>query len=238
VSHQRPVIGITTYSRSEAGEFTLPGSYVDAVQQAGGSPVLLPPNQPDPARLLEVLDGLVFAGGGDIDPELYGGNHHHTVYLVDEERDGFELALARQALMQEIPTLGICRGMQVLSVASGADLITHVPEVYGTQVAHRLDNPRRPIPHAVQVQTESRLAGILGATEITVVSWHHQAVKTVPDCWQVVAHASDGLVEALEHRHHPWMVAVQWHPELSPEEVVHQRLFKSLIRAAGEGDRG
>jgi putative glutamine amidotransferase len=232
-SQKRPVIGITTYSRSEAGEFTLPGAYVDAVELVGGVPILLPPNQPEPARILDIVDGLVFAGGGDIDPEVYGGAHHHTIYLVDAERDEFELELARQALQTTIPVLGICRGMQILSVATGATLVTHVPETYGDQIAHRLDHPRRPIAHPVQVQTGSRLADMVGSPEINVVSWHHQAVQTIPDCWQVVAHAADGLVEALEHRFHPWILAVQWHPELSPEDPQQQRLFQALVEAAG-----
>jgi putative glutamine amidotransferase len=229
---QLPVIGITTYSRSEAGEFYLPGAYVDAVQLAGGVPVLLPPNQPAPKRILDVVDGLIFSGGGDIDPELYGGAHHPTIYLVDAERDSFERELAEQALLKSVPTLGICRGMQMLSVITGATLVTHVPEVYGETVAHRLDHPRRPISHDVQIKPESRLAQMLGETDISVVSWHHQAVKAIPDCWQIAACAADGLVEALEHRQHPWMIAVQWHPELSPEDPVHQRLFQALVKAA------
>lgn len=230
----KPIIGITTYSRSEAGEFTLPGAYVDAIQLAGGIPILLPPNQPDPQRILDIVDGIVFAGGGDIDPERYGGSHHSTIYLVDAERDDFELALAQMILKTQIPALGICRGMQVLSVASGAELIPHVPEVYGETIAHRLDHPRRPIPHPVQAQPNSRLAEILQAIEFEVVSWHHQAVKTVPLGWTPAAHAIDGLIEALEHQQHPWLVAVQWHPELSPESPVHQRLFQALITAASQ----
>jgi putative glutamine amidotransferase len=227
-----PLIGITTYSRSEAGEFTLPGAYVDAVQLAGGCPVLLPPIQADPAPILAALDGLIFAGGGDIDPQVYGGEHHHTIYLVDEERDTFELALAQQVLRSSIPTLGICRGMQLLSVASGASLIPHVPDVYGDTITHRLDHPRRPTEHPTQIQSNSRLATLLDTTNITVVSWHHQAVKTVPEGWNSAAHAADGLVEAVEHATHPWLFGVQWHPELSPADPAHQRLFQGLMQAA------
>ncbi len=235
LSEQRlPVIGITTYSRNEAGEFYLPGAYIDAVQLAGGVPILLPPNQPAPAQLLAIVDGLIFSGGGDIDPQHYNGEHHPSIYLVDAERDEFELALAKAAIASQIPTLGICRGMQILSVASGTNLITHVPDVYGETVTHRLDHPRRQIAHDVQVQPHGRLASILGETDITVVSWHHQAIKAVPNDWVAIAHAKDGLIEALEHQHHPWMVAVQWHPELSPEDPTHQRLFQALVEAAGE----
>lgn len=229
-----PVIGITTYSRNEAGEFYLPGAYIDAVQQAGGIPILLPPNQSAPAQLLGILDGLIFSGGGDLDPRRYGGEHHPSIYLVDPDRDEFELALAKAALADQIPVLGICRGLQVLSVASGAALITHVPDVYGETIAHRLDHPRRPIAHEVELQPHSRLATLLGESNITVVSWHHQAIKTIPNGWTIVAQAADGLPEALEYTDHPWMVAVQWHPELSPNEPVHQRLFQALVKAAGQ----
>jgi putative glutamine amidotransferase len=236
LSEPLPVIGITTYSRNEAGEFYLPGAYIDAVQLAGGMPILLPPNQPAPEQLFGFLDGLIFSGGGDLDPQLYGGDHHSSIYLVDPDRDAFELTLAKVALTATIPVLGICRGMQVLSVASGADLITHVPDVYGDTIAHRLDHPRRPIAHAVQITPNSRLANMLGQINIAVVSWHHQAIKTIPPGWAIVAQAQDGLPEALEFTSHPWMFGVQWHPELSPDEPVHQRLFQALIKAVALKD--
>jgi putative glutamine amidotransferase len=234
VSQQRsPIIGITTYSRNEAGEFNLPGAYVDAVQLSGGVPLLIPPNQTDPTPLLDVLDGVIFSGGGDIDPSHYGGEHHPTIYLVDGDRDEFELKLAKQLLSAEIPVLGICRGMQVLNVATGGTLITHVPDVFGEHVTHRFDHPRRPTQHDVQIAPDSRLATILG-TESTVVSWHHQAVKTIDPNWQVMAQAEDGLVEAMEFKAHPWMMAVQWHPEMSPLDSEQIRLFKALVEAASD----
>lgn len=227
-----PILGITTYGRNSAGDLTLPATYAEAVRQAGALPVLLPPGQADPAALLERLDGLILAGGGDIDPQHYGGTQHPTLYNIDCDRDAFELALARYALSLNLPLLGICRGMQILSIATGATLIPHVPEVYGEQVRHRLDQPRRPVEHSVCIHPDSRLAQIAGATEAIVSSWHHQAVQQVPHCWQAVAHAADGLIEALEHRHHPWLMAVQWHPELSPDSPAQQRLFGALVAAA------
>ncbi len=227
-----PIIGITTYARNEAGEISLPGHYLDAVEAAGGIPILLPPHQTQVDRLLSVMDGLILAGGGDIDPNVYGGVHHPSIYLVDGDRDQFELTLATAALSAKLPTLGICRGMQILSVASGATLIPHVPEVYGDAIAHRLDHPRRPTPHPVQLEVGSRLARIMDTSEAIVESWHHQAVSAIPPGWQAAAYAADGLVEALERVDHPWMLAVQWHPELSPHHPAHQRIFQALVKAA------
>jgi len=227
-----PIIGITTYARNEAGEISLPGHYLDAVESAGGIPILLPPHQTQIDRILEIVDGLIFAGGGDIDPSIYGGEHHPSIYLVDGDRDHFELTLAKATLSTSIPTLGICRGMQILSVASGASLIPHVPDMYGDAIAHRLDHPRRPTPHPVTIEANSRLATIMQDTEVMVESWHHQAVQSIPSGWAPAAYAADGLVEALERLDHPWMMAVQWHPELSPNHLAHQRIFQALIEAA------
>lgn len=159
--------------------------------------------------------------------------------MVDAERDGFELTLAQQALRTNLPILAICRGMQLFNIATGGNLVLHVPEVYSTTIPHRLDHPRRPIEHDTYLVADSRLTSILGATTVKVVSWHHQAVHQVVDTdWQVVAQAADGLVEAMEHRHHPWLVAVQWHPELSPWESVHSRLFQALVKAAATRNSG
>jgi len=230
-----PIIGITTYARNQAGEVSLPGHYLDAVEAAGGLPILLPPHQTRPDRLLDLVDGLIFAGGGDIDPRWYGGEDHPSIYLVDRDRDEFELTLARAALASSVPTLGICRGLQMLSVASGGQLILHVPEVYGAAIAHRLDHPRRPTPHPVGLEPTSRLATIMEVSQVTVESWHHQAVQAVPPGWQPAAYAADGLIEALEHREHPWMIAVQWHPELSPHDPAHQRIFQALVQQAIAG---
>ncbi|OLP18010.1 peptidase C26 [Leptolyngbya sp. 'hensonii'] len=229
-----PIIGITTFSGNEVREFTLPGTYIDAVRGAGGVPVLLPPGEGEIQHLLGVVDGLIFSGGGDIDPTRYGGEHHPMVYLVNPERDDFELALAKAALQAHVPVLGICRGSQILTIASGGTLVAHVPDLYSTTVGHRHEHPSRPIEHEVALEPDSRLAKILGETKVMVVSWHHQAVQQVPADWQVVARARDGVVEAMEHQSHPWAIAVQWHPEMSAPESVHPQLFQALIQAASQ----
>jgi putative glutamine amidotransferase len=139
---KHPIIGITTYSRSPAGEYCLNGSYIDAVQVAGGIPILLPPNQLNPASIFDAVDGLIFSGGGDINPELYGGCIEETVYAIDTERDNFELGLAKLAFKADIPVLGICRGMQILNVASGGSLVIHVPDAYGMRLLTDREFPR------------------------------------------------------------------------------------------------
>jgi len=226
-----PIIGITTYGRQQTGQFCLMGTHVDAVRLAGGIAILLPPGESNLAAILELVDGLVFSGGGDIDPATYKGSPHPEIYLVDPERDSFELGLARAALKAGTPMLGICRGLEILIVASGGTLIPHLPDTYGTTVTHRADLSH-PIEHSVDVDPKSKLATILGETKPIVVSWHHQAVGTITPEWKVTASAADGVIEALEHQHHPWAIALQWHPELSLNHPVQQSIFQALVAVA------
>ncbi|WP_199348372.1 gamma-glutamyl-gamma-aminobutyrate hydrolase family protein [Microcoleus sp. FACHB-SPT15] len=228
-----PIIGITAYKQQETGNFYAPVGYVNAVRRAGGVPILLPPGEPDPAVLMEAVDGLVFTGGGDLDPVTYNGAPHPKVYGVDSERDASELALAKLALMADKPVLGICRGLEVLMVASGGDLVQHVPDEFGETILHRQEL-LIPAEHRVHILPDSQLASMIGTTEISVVSWHHQAVRTAPLGWRVVAKAPDGVIEALEHEDHPWGFALQWHPELSPADPLHLRIFEAFIVAAHE----
>lgn len=229
-----PLIGITTSGKLLTGSFCLTGSYVEGVRAAGGIPILLPPGEPAEATfILKQVDGLIFSGGGDIDPSIYNGVRHPTIYNVDAERDRSEILLAQLALQSDIPILGICRGLEVLVVASGGSLIPHLPDEYGEAVFHRAEQ-LRPIEHSVQMTPGSRLATIMGVTEATVVSWHHQAASTVSPEWQVTARTADGVIEAVEHQHHPWALALQWHPELSVNERSQQRIFRALIAAASD----
>ena len=227
-----PLIGLTTYHRNDDHKFDLPAEYVDAVRRAGGIPVLLPPGESRWEDLLQRLDAVVLTGGGDLSPEAYGGHDHPTLYMVDDERDASELALARRAVADGLPTLGICRGTQVLNVAMGGTLVEHLPDVVGEDVAHRAP-PRDPIHHSVSVEQGSRLADAVGELEFDCASWHHQSLKDVAPGLEVVAHAPDGTIEAVELPSHPWLLAVQWHPELTAaEDPIQQRLFEALTEAA------
>ncbi len=227
-----PLIGITTYGRAPDNRYSLPAAYVSAVQRAGGQPVLIPPGSDQPARYLDSLNGLILAGGGDIDPVHYGGARHATLYGIDLERDRLELVLAREVLRRRCPTLGVCRGMQVLNVALGGTLIEHLPDEVGEDILHRA-LPRDPTPHTVRIEAGSKLAAISGVTEVKPMSWHHQGIRKLAGCLRAVARAPDGTIEAVELPGQPWLVAVQWHPELSAhEDPTQQRLFDALVTAA------
>lgn len=225
------VIGITTFAQNEHGHYHLASACVEAVRLAGGLPVLLPPDEPDPAAILEFVDGLIFSGGGDLDPATYNGSGNSTISMVDPKRDAFELTLARLALNTDIPVLGICRGLGVLNVASGGSMVTHIPDEFGKIVAHTGEHTQT-VEHFVRIEPHSHLAKVVESTEVTVVSGHHQAVRTVPLGWRVAAYALDGVIEALEHEHHPWAIALQWHPELAIDDRLQQRIFHALVAAA------
>lgn len=127
---------------------------------------------------------------------------------MNQLRDAFELKLARLALKTDIPVLGICRGIGVLSVANGGNLVSHIPDEFGGLVAHT-GGTAQSVKHQVRIEPESRLVSVMGTSEITVVSLHHQAVSSIPLGWRVVAHACDQVIEAIEHEHHPWAIALQ-----------------------------
>lgn len=226
------VIGISSYARDgDPPAFSLPCGYVDGVRAAGATPLLLPPGEPEPGRLLDLIDGLILAGGGDIAPVAYGGEPHETIYSVSEERDQFEFGLARAALARrDVPLLCICRGMQVLNVVCGGTLHAHVPDRFGEHVAHRLP-PRLTSRHSVRVEPASRLATLLGGADIEACSWHHQAIDRIGTALQPVAWAEDGVIEAVEHTAHPWCVGVQWHPEMQLDEAPQRGLFHALVTA-------
>lgn len=234
---RRPRIGITTYHRSGEDRlaFSLPSAYVDAVRVADGIPLLLPPGEDRPEELLEGLDGVVFGGGGDLDPSLFGGEVHGSNYFVDAERDAFELTLLAAALERRLPTLAICRGLQVVNVLRGGGLHAHLPDVVGEEIDHR-ESQQRHTHHAVRLAPDSRLAKVYAAESFFVASWHHQAVDRIGRGLRAVAWAEDGTVEALEDPSAPWLLAVQWHPELELEpDSPDRRLLGAFIEMARGG---
>jgi putative glutamine amidotransferase len=229
---RHPLIALTTYGRNADNRYTLPAEYLEAVRRAGGVPVLIAPGEPHLDRVLDLVDALILTGGGDIEPSRYDGKGHHTNYAVDRERDTLELELARRVIASGMPTLGICRGAQILNVVQGGRLIEHIPDEVGESVLHRAP-PREPIMHGIRLRPGTRLAEILGRDEFDAMSWHHQALRGAAAGFDAVAHAPDGTIEAIEMPTHPWLIAVQWHPELSAaSDPLQQKLFDAIVEKA------
>jgi len=232
---ENPLIGLTTYGRGADNRYTLPAEYLDAVRRAGGVPVMIAPGEARLEVILGMIDGLILSGGGDIDPSRYDGKRHETNYAIDQERDAHELELGRRVIASGTPTLGICRGAQILNVAQGGKLIEHIPDEVGGKVLHRAP-PREPVTHNVKLKAGSRVAGIFGRDEFDVTSWHHQALRGAASGFDAVAHAPDGTIEAIEMASHRWLIAVQWHPELSAAaDPLQQKLFDAIVAEARRG---
>ena len=225
----RPIIGITTYVEPaswgvwhDLPTTLIPHAYTEAVTQAGGRAVLLPPDDLD-ADVLRVLDGLVLGGGPDLDPALYGAERE-PLTDIRPERDAAEMLLARAALTRDLPVLGVCRGMQLLTVAAGGTLHQHLPDVLG-------HDRHRPAPGVYGEQEarftpDSRIAGLMG-DDTRVHCFHHQGIAD-PGTLTVTGRAQDGLAEAVEDPAHRFVLGVQWHPEVTRDK----RLFGALVAAA------
>jgi putative glutamine amidotransferase len=237
-----PVIGITGRADQSVHPPNRPlvasvQTYVRAVELGGGAPVVIPPHMEETKNhaIFEHLDGLILSGGGDVLPALYGEEDSGLLWLVDEQRDHTELALARWALSEELPLLAICRGIQVLNVAAGGTLVQDIPTQVPDALTHSTvaGRPMATVAHTVEVAAGSQLATLLGAGELGVNSAHHQAVKAVGAGLVVIARAPDGIIEGLESPTHPFCIGVQWHPEAMVEShPVMRRLFEGLADAA------
>ena len=207
--------------------------YPDAVLRAGGVPVVIPPvgGPGDLARLVERVDGLLLTGGDDFDTERLGlGPTHPAAVRTPTGKQDFDLELARAALDAGLPVLGICYGMQLLVLAEGGALYQHLPEDRPGCQEHAGG-----AVHPVHLEPDTKLARLLGVESLPVVSRHHQALSNTGPLWSVSARDGEGLIEAVERPDHPFAIGVQWHPELSEEGSLHDRLFRGLVGAAGVG---
>ena len=227
-----PLIGLTSYGKKKENKYNLPAEYVESVRRAGGIPVLLAPGETNIKSLCSRLDGIILTGGGDIHQDHYNGHAHSLIYNVDEQRDETEFKITEVILERNIPTLAICRGMQILNTFFGGTLYEHLPETFGEEDLHRLP-PRKTAKHLVEISRGSKLHDIVSTSQMEIVSWHHQAVKDIPKELTITARSKDGVIEGLELDSHRWLVAVQWHPELSAsEDRLQQQLFDALIEVS------
>jgi putative glutamine amidotransferase len=230
-SASKPVIGLTTYLEPakflvwETEVALLHRVYVDCVVAAGGIPVLLPPVSDAYDRLVSTVDGLVLTGGADVEPERYGQEQHPTTY-TRPNRDDFEFGLFAAAREQRKPVLGVCRGLQVISVALGGTLVQHLPEA-------RESTEHQPAPATfgrgtVTLADGSKAAAILGP-ETKTLCYHHQSIDRLGDGLDPVGWSADGTIEAAEAPGEDFLLGVQWHPEQDIDDV---RLFRALVDAS------
>ena len=230
-ANDTPIVGITSYAETAAwGAWNVPTAlvplkYVRAVEAAGGRALLVPPSERAVEQTLDALDGLVFSGGADLDPAGYDAEPHPETNGIRPERDRAELALMGAALERDTPVLAVCRGMEIMNVLHGGDLVQHLPEVVGDE-KHK-HTPGVFADHDVSVADESRLARILG-DRAPVKSHHHQGVGRVGDGLVETAWAEDGTIEGLEDPARSFALGVLWHPE----EDEDAALFRALVEEA------
>jgi putative glutamine amidotransferase len=217
--------------------------YLEVVRGAGGDPELAWPGAGirGEEKALRVFlgkyGGVLFPGGADVEPRRYGEEAHENLGPTDAELDGGQFAVMKSVLSGALPALAICRGLQVLGVAAGGSLFQDIPSQRPSEVRHSISLPKGFLAHAVRLREGSVLARLSGALEFDVNSRHHQAVREngAADCigpLEIVARAADGLIEGLEHPAHPFLVAVQWHPEnLVAGHVSSKGLFEGFVAA-------
>jgi putative glutamine amidotransferase len=226
--HMLPLIGVTRCSKLD--------DYVASVEQSGARARVLEVSE-SPRALVETLDGVLLTGGGDVDPVLYGEQRHASVEDAEPGRDEFEIDLARRAMAADLPLLAICRGAQVLNVATGGTLVQDIPSAVATELAHSVQVPKDCIAHPIQITPGSRLHNALGAAvdaacSCRVNSRHHQSVGRLGQDLVVSAVADDGVIEAIEAPNATFCVGVQWHPENFWRTGEFRPLFDAFVEAA------
>lgn len=215
--------------------------YTTAILKAGGLPILIPIDYPltELRRLRDTFDGILLAGGNDVETQRYHGKEHPSVSRPCPERDELEIALTRLAIETDWPIFGICRGIQVMNVAMGGTLFSDIADQVPGTLRHNspADTPRNHAVHNVSILENSHTATILGVQLVAVNSFHHQAVAEAAPCFSVSGFSEDGLIEALEAPRNLFALGVQWHPECMQEYPEHMNLFRAFIAAAAGGER-
>jgi putative glutamine amidotransferase len=225
-----PVIGVTRCSRLD--------DYLASIERSGARPRVLEVSE-SPRTVLEMVDGVLLTGGGDVDPVFYGEDRHQSVEDAEPGRDEFEIDLARRAMEEDLPILAICRGAQVLNVAAGGTLVQDIPTAVTTDLSHSITEPKNVVAHDIEVAADSRLHSALGSAvnascACRVNSRHHQSVGKLGERLVASAKAPDGVIEGIEAPDAAFCVGVQWHPENFWRTGEFKPLFDAFIEAARE----
>lgn len=234
----RPLVGITTYLTQARWSYwnleaaLIPADYMRSVERAGGRPLLVPPATEAVEETLDALGAIVFTGGADMDPALYGEQPHPETSGIQRLRDDAELALLSGALERNMPVLAICRGIQVLNVGLGGDLYQHLPEVVGHE-GHKHDPPGEFNEHEIVIEPETLLARVHGPVA-HVMSHHHQGLRRLGAGLIETAHTEDGAVEAVEMLDKRFAVGVLWHPEAGSDLALFRALIEEAARYVEE----
>ncbi|MDO5713864.1 MAG: gamma-glutamyl-gamma-aminobutyrate hydrolase family protein [Tissierellia bacterium] len=235
---KKPIIGVTPLYDGKLHSFWMLEEYFNAIQWAGGIPVVIgfTDNKEDFPQIVERFDGFVFTGGQDFDPLLYGQEKKETCGEFAPKRDKLEIGLLPEIMKADLPIFGICRGMQLLNVLCGGTLYQDLPTDFSDSVNHDREKPNDAFHHKVVVDTETYPGELLGKEIIDVNSLHHQGVDMIGDDLVPFAFSEeDGLIEGFYHNKKSWVIGLQWHPELIfPKEEGNQRIWKDFIRAAKE----
>ena len=240
----RPLIGITCsrviggawgqYSPGHFMDYTYE-EYVQAICVGGGAPVIIPvpQNRETLHTVFDRLDGLLLSGGPDVNPRLYGEQPLGGLGEIDEGLDYMEIEAARIAFRDDLPILGICRGIQILNVSLGGTLYQDIPSQVKESINHTQKAEKSILTHSIQIEGKSRLHRIFKRKEVWVNGKHHQAIKDLAPGLIVSARAADGIVEAAEHPLKKFIIAVQWHPEGTwKNDIFSKRLFRAFVRVA------
>lgn len=239
----KPLIGIPTRSLTIPEDnllrYTGLATYTRAVELAGGAPILIPLGLNEETRraIFQRLDGLLIQGGVDIHPREYGEPVESFCGEIDPARDETELGIVRWALAERLPTLGICRGVQIMNVAAGGSLYQDIPAQLNSPIRHShvKGNPYDLLAHSIEIDAQSTLARALGTTTIEVNSLHHQALKQIAPGFRIIARAPDGIIEGIESTNGMFALGVQFHPEWMIERDPRMvKIFRAFIQAIGK----
>jgi len=234
-----PKIGVTISTdehHDRTNELKLKEAYFASIRLAGGEPVVFPMETyiKEVPKMAATFQGILLTGGGDMDPALFNGTPHPSIYGIDPYRDVLEIALVNHCASKNLPLLGICRGMQVINVALGGTLYTDIANQLTGALRHPCypTYPRDYLAHSVRMKVSTHITAITSQSQMMVNSMHHQGIKDLATDLTLSAIAPDGLVEAVEFMFHPFFLGVQWHPECLPNSPSDQAIFSAFVRAA------